>query len=572
VDHLTGEAPGPGGPDHPPALLHVENLRVSYRGSGGRVEAVRGADLSVRPGEVVALVGESGSGKSTIAHSVIRMLPSGGTLDAGRIVFAGEDLAQAPERRLRALRGKSIGLIPQDPMASLNPVLRIGRQVQEALLLHSRDEDRPQTAAAAVELLARAGLADPELRASQYPHELSGGMRQRVLIAIALAGDPRLIIADEPTSALDATVRRRVLDRIDELIHGAGTAMLLITHDLSVAADRAEQLFVLHGGQVVEHGPTEQVLGDPGHPYTRHLLASTPNRAPARTRPAAAPRDAAPGSDGTTQGSAAEPELLTVENLVKDFPLRHPGAGPRRIRAVDQVSFTVGRGETFALVGESGSGKSTTARLLTRLTEPTGGRILLDGRDITSLRGERLRQIRRHVQLVYQNPYTSLDPRFTVAQIVQEPLRAFRVGSRAARRARTQELVDQVALPAGVLRRKPAELSGGQRQRVAIARALALEPRLLICDEAVSALDVSVQAQILDLLVRLQAELGLSYLFISHDLAVVRWIADRVGVMYAGRLVETGPCETIFADPRHEYAQELLAACAPMRPGPLPAP
>ncbi|MFE3197745.1 dipeptide ABC transporter ATP-binding protein [Embleya sp. NPDC059237] len=541
-------------------LLDVRGLRVSYRTSHGSVDAVTAADVSVLPGEVVAVVGESGSGKSTTAHAIVGLLPAGGRVGAGRVLFEDRDLLGLRERDLRAVRGRSIGLIPQDPMVSLNPVRRIGDQVAEALIVHGLASGK-EAAERAVAALDEAGLPEPALRARQFPHELSGGMCQRVLIAIALACRPKLVIADEPTSALDVTVQRRILDHIEELTHAHGTAMLLITHDLGVAADRARRVVVMSRGEVVEQGPAERVLTDPEHPYTRGLIAAAPSLTRRRARPRPV-RDPVPRTE----------PLLTVTALVKEFALPRTKEGPRTVRAVDDVSFTVRRGETFALVGESGSGKSTTVRMILGLETPTEGRVLIEGRDVTRPGRGEARALRRRMQLVYQNPYASLDPRFTVSEIVEEPLRAYRVGTRAEQRARAAALIDQVALPADVLRRKPAELSGGQRQRVAIARALALEPDLVVCDEPVSALDVSVQAQILDLLARLREELGVSYLFISHDLAVVRQIADRVGVLRAGRLVEKGTCEQVLAAPTHPYTRELIAAIpGRRRPRPLGA-
>ncbi|MFG2589389.1 dipeptide ABC transporter ATP-binding protein [Streptomyces sp. NPDC048438] len=545
-------------------LLDIRGLRVSYRTRSGLVPAVRGVDLTVGPGEVVAVVGESGSGKSTVAHSVMGLLPAGGAREAGQILFDGVDLALVKDKELRARRGRDIGLIPQDPMVSLNPVQRIGTQVAEVLLIHGL-ADRDTAAAQAVEILGQAGLPDPGVRARQYPHELSGGMRQRVLIAIAVAARPRLVIADEPTSALDVTVQRQILDHVESLTRESGTAVLLITHDLGVAADRAQRIVVMAQGEVVETGSTRQVLDAPRHGHTGQLLSAAPSLAGGRLvterRRAAAPSGAsAVVAPVGTRGAGGATDLVIARNLVKDFPLPGGTRGARTLRAVDDVSFGIGRGETFALVGESGSGKSTTARLVVRLADPSEGDVTFDGQDITRLRGGALRRLRRRMQIVYQSPYASLDPRQSVAEVIVEPLRAFGVGSRGERAQRASGLLDRVSLPASVLRRRPSELSGGQRQRVAIARALALEPDLVVCDEPVSALDVSAQSQILELLVDLQRDLGLSYLFISHDLAVVRQIAHRVGVMRHGRLIETGPTDDIFAAPTDPYTKELLAA------------
>ncbi|WP_278265539.1 ABC transporter ATP-binding protein [Nocardia sp. AG03] len=519
-------------PDRP--VLRVTDLRVDYRSGARVVPALRGASIEVARGEVVALVGESGSGKSTLAQAVIGLLGEAARIADGRIELGGEQVDPADEKSLRRLRGARVGFVPQDPGLSLNPVRRIGDQVAEALRVH-RLADRRGAAVRALALLEEVGLDRPSVRAKQYPHELSGGQRQRVLIAIALACGPELIVADEPTSALDATVARQVLDRLAERIAARGTAVLLITHDLAVAAERADRIVVLEQGEVVESGPTAQVLARPAHPYTQRLLAASPALAPTGFRP---PRP------------RAQTPLLSVRDLRKRF---HAGG----ITAVDDVAFSLDRGETLALVGESGSGKSTTARIAVRLTEPDRGTVTFDGHDLTGARRGRLRALRRRFQVVYQNPYSSLDPRWRVGEIVAEPLRAYGVADRPAR---VRELLEQVALPADFAERRPAELSGGQRQRVAIARALALRPDLLVLDEPVSALDASVQAQILDLLDALQTELSLGYLFISHDLAVVRQISDRVAVMRHGRIVETGPTADLFTDPQHPYTRELLAA------------
>ncbi|WP_433756094.1 dipeptide ABC transporter ATP-binding protein [Nocardia sp. CA-135398] len=537
--HIRDVTHGPNG--SPAALLRIDGLHVRYASDSGDVAALKGVSLSVARGEVVALVGESGSGKSTLAQSVIGLLGPNAEITGGAVAFDGQTVDTGSERALRRIRGARIGFVPQDPGLSLNPVRRVGDQVAEALLVHGL-ADRRDAAARAIELLADAGLDRPELRAAQYPHELSGGQRQRVLIAAALIAGPELVIADEPTSALDATVARRVLDKLAAQTAARGTAVLLITHDLAIAAERADRIVVLSGGEIVETGPTATVLTEPRHPYTKRLLAASPSLAP---------------FDGfRTPRVSAGPPLLTVRDVHKRF--RAPAGGS--VTAVAGVGFELGRGETLSLVGESGSGKSTTARIALRLTEPDSGAITFDGQDLTAVKGGRLRDLRQRFQVVYQNPYGSLDPRWRVGAIIEEPLRAYAVGDRKARQERVRELLGQVALPENFAQRRPAELSGGQRQRVAIARALALHPDLLVLDEPVSALDASVQAQILELLDRLQTELGLSYLFISHDLAVVRRISDRVAVMRDGRIVESGATADIFDNPQHEYTRELLSA------------
>jgi peptide/nickel transport system ATP-binding protein len=530
----------------PASLLRLDGLHVHYRAGSRTVRAVRGVDLEIGRGETVAVVGESGSGKSTTAHALLGLLPPSARVTAGTATLCGDELLAASPRQRRQLLGRRVGFVPQDPMVALNPVVRIGDQVAEVLRVHGL-ADRAEAAERSVEALARAGLDRPAARARQYPHELSGGMRQRALIAIAMVAEPSLLVADEPTSALDVTVQRTILDRIAELSAGSGTGVLLITHDLGVAAQRADRIVVMKEGVVVEVASAAQLVEAPQHPYTRELLAAAPGLT---SRVLAAPRPA---------GAAGTGPLLELHQVRKDFSLPR-GETSRMLRAVAGVDLEVGAAETLGLVGESGSGKSTTARLAARLVEPTGGSVVFDGEEISGVRGERLRRLRQRFQLIYQNPYASLDPRRTVGESVAEPLRAFAVGSRAERRARVDELLDRVALPAGVRDRRPTELSGGQRQRVAIARALALRPALVICDEPVSALDVSVQARILELLVGLQRDLGLSYLFISHDLAVVRQIAHRVAVMRAGEVVETGTTEAVFTDPRTDYTRELLAA------------
>jgi peptide/nickel transport system ATP-binding protein len=535
------------------SLLEVQNLTVSYKTRAGLTRVVDDVSLRVEPGEVVAVVGESGSGKSTTAHALIGLLADNGRVDGGSVLVNGTDISGWSQKRLATVRGSQIGLVPQDPSGSLNPVMTIGAQLGEVFRIH-RSLDRAHIPARVIELLGRVGLHDPQLRARQYPHELSGGMRQRVLIAIAIALKPQVIIADEPTSALDVTVQRHILDLIDSLRRQYGMAVLLVTHDLAVAGDRADRLVVMQAGRIQEQGPTADVLAHPATAYARTLLANAPSLAPVRFREPPAPvylRDAA-------VAAAEDPYAIVATGLVKEF-----STGRRRtdvFRAVDDVSFRVRRGTTHSLVGESGSGKTTTARLIVRFDTPSAGSVLINGTDVATLKPQALRAMRRHIQLVYQNPFASLDPRQSVASIVSEPLQNFGIGSRRDRAAAAAALLDRVALPATTLFRRARELSGGQRQRVAIARALALEPNVLVLDEAVSALDVTVQAQILQLLDQLQSDLGLTYLFISHDLSVVRQISDSVSVMRAGRILETGSTKQIFTRPTHDYTRELLAA------------
>jgi peptide/nickel transport system ATP-binding protein len=536
------------GPD--PGLLEVRDLAVTFRTLYGEVAAVEGASLSLAAGRTLAIVGESGSGKSTTAMAVIGLLPGNGRIIRGSIRFDGQELVGLPESRMRAIRGRSIGLVPQDPMSNLNPVTRIGTQVAETLLVHgmatSKNVDRK-----VVEILTAAGLPNAAERARQYPHEFSGGMRQRALIAIGLACRPRLLIADEPTSALDVTVQRTILDQIERMTRELGTSVLLITHDLGLAAERASDVVVMHRGRVVEAGPAQQLLNDPQHPYTQSLVRAAPSVAAVRLRPDAAAGKHPPGK------AAATGNIVELRDLTKVYRIRGKAED---FYAARNVSLDIPRGQTVALVGESGSGKTTTARMLLKLIEPTSGTMLFDGMDVAALAKDRLRDFRQRVQPVFQDPYSSLDPMFTIERIVEEPLKTYKRGNPAERSARVRELLDQVALPQSVLHRYPAELSGGQRQRVAIARALALKPELLVCDEPVSALDVLVQAQILKLLGDLQAELGLSYLFISHDLAVVRLISDYVCVMKDGELVEAAGTEEVFRNPRHPYTRQLLSS------------
>ena len=577
-------------------LLEISDLEVAFRSSTGLVPAVRKANLTLYPGQSVAIVGESGSGKSTLAHAVIGLLPGTGRVTGGTIRFQGRDITHLGTQELTSLRGSSIGLVPQDPMSNLNPVWSIGFQVKEALranglagvaddrLAHLMAEhaehagrtghaDGAQKAATSTGgridvdeqvalLLEQAGLPEASRRAKQYPHEFSGGMRQRALIAIGLAARPDLLIADEPTSALDVTVQRRILDHLQTLVRELGTAMLFITHDLGLAAERAEHIVVMHRGRVVESGPSLEVLQDPRHPYTQRLVKAAPSLASRRIESAHARGIQVTDDEllGASLGSSATEEILRVEHLTKVFEVRGAKGGDKTLTAVDDVSFGIRKGTTTALVGESGSGKSTVANIILNLIDPTSGKVFHDGVDLSTLGPKELFALRRIMQPVFQNPYGSLDPMYSIFRVVEEPLRVHGIGTAKEREARVAELLDMVSLPRSVMRRYPHELSGGQRQRVAIARALALKPQIVVLDEAVSALDVLVQAQILRLLSDLQSELELTYLFITHDLAVVRQIADDVVVMEHGRIVESGAADELFANPRQDYTRELIRA------------
>ena len=541
-------------------LLEIRDLAISFKTSGGVVNAVRNAHLTVMPGETVAIVGESGSGKSTTALAAIGLLPSNGAVSGGQILFDGEDISHASEKRMIELRGNSIGMVPQDPMSNLNPVWKIGYQVRETLKANGLP-DGPDDVA---KVLSQAGLPDARRRAKQYPHEFSGGMRQRALIAIGLSCQPRLLIADEPTSALDVTVQRQILDHLDKMTTELGTAVLLITHDLGLAAERADKVVVMYRGQVVESGPSLELLQNPQHPYTQRLVASAPSLASRRIQVAkelgVESEDLlAPAEDVVVEPSKPE-DVLRIENLKKVFKLRSGLGRSTDFTAVDDVSFSVKRGTTTAIVGESGSGKSTVAQMVLNLLQPTSGKIVFDGVDTSTLNSKEIFAFRRRVQPIFQDPYGSLDPMYNIFRTIEEPLRTHKIGDKASREKKVRELLDQVALPQSTMQRYPNELSGGQRQRVAIARALALDPEVIICDEAVSALDVLVQAQVLNLLADLQSRLGLTYLFITHDLAVVRQIADHVCVMEKGKLVETGSTDDVFDSPQQDYTKALLNA------------
>ncbi|MDR4533444.1 ABC transporter ATP-binding protein [Glutamicibacter sp. PS] len=533
----------------PKPLLEIKDLAITFSTPEGPVNAVRNANLTVMPGETVAIVGESGSGKSTTALSAIGLLPGNGKVSAGQILFDGEDLAQAPEKRFVELRGNHIGMVPQDPMSNLNPVWKIGFQVKETLKANGLAGDKPNERVAQV--LADAGLPNPAARANQYPHEFSGGMRQRALIAIGLACRPRLLIADEPTSALDVTVQQQILDHLDTMTSELGTAVLLITHDLGLAAERAEKVIVMYKGQVVESGPALELLRNPQHPYTKRLINSAPSLAAKQGVEVKTPHE---------EQAAKNDNVLEVKDLTKVFDIRKGFGRKDKFTAVDKVSFAVPRGTTTAVVGESGSGKSTIAQMVLNLLEPTSGEITFDGQKMSKLSEKELFKFRRRVQPIFQDPYGSLDPMYSIYRTIEEPLRIHGIGSTAEREKKVRELLDQVSMPASTMHRFPNELSGGQRQRIAIARALALQPEMIVCDEAVSALDVLVQAQVLELLQQLQDELGLTYLFITHDLAVVRQIADDVVVMERGKMVEHASTDEVFTSAQSDYTRNLLNA------------
>ena len=564
----THEDSGTAASDHATPLLEIRDLAVTYRTRRGGVPAVKDVSLTVERGKVTAIVGESGSGKSTSAMATLGLLPGNAEV-SGTIKLDGRSITGLSEREWRSIRGTRIGLIPQDPNNSLNPVKTIGASVGEGLRIAPKAVRLSASARKkkVLDLLEQVGIDNPEVRYDQYPHQLSGGMKQRALIAAAVATEPELIIADEPTSALDVTVQRTILDLLDRMRTELDLGILFITHDLAVAGDRADRLVVMQGGEVKEHGPTDRILTDPHDPYTRRLLSDAPSLVSAVEQSTYRP---GPAPDATA--------LLTVDTLRREF-----GGGDDPFVAVDDVSFTVAAGTTHAIVGESGSGKSTLARMITAFQEPTSGTVTLAGvagdtgdtADAADLRIDEFgtfskagrRDLRRRVQMVYQNPFSSLDPRQTVGKILAEPLRNLTDLSKTQISEKVEAILDRVALGSGagsvsgdVAQRRPAELSGGQRQRVAIARALILDPELVVLDEAVSALDVTVQAQILSLLHELQRDLGLTYLFISHDLSVVREISDTVTVMSHGRQVESGLTSEIFEHPQDAFTKKLLDA------------
>ncbi|GEM29473.1 ABC transporter ATP-binding protein [Nocardia neocaledoniensis NBRC 108232] len=540
------------------SLLAIENLRIGFPSKDGAREVVHGVDLRIEPGEAVALVGESGSGKSVTARTLVGLAGAGARVSADTFDLFGQDARAHRERQWRRIRGSAIGFVLQDALVSLDPLGSVGAQLAEV----QRAVTGRASTARSVELLTAVGVPEPERRLRQYPHELSGGLRQRVLIATAIAGDPDLIIADEPTTALDVTVQQQILELL-RARKAAGTALLLISHDLAVVAEVADRVLVMRAGEVVEQGRTLDVLTQPTHPYTKKLLAAVPSAASRGSRlsvagepPSAERRPLPPRSVDASH------VVLSVRDLRKTY-----GSGQAARTVVDGVDFDLFAGETLGIVGESGSGKTTTARLALRLVAPTSGRVLVDGKPWSELSERELRPLRGAAQLIAQDPLSSFDPRYTVERVIGESLDTVDVRG-TARARRVRESLDAVGLAREVLDRHPRTLSGGQRQRVAIARALAPSPALLVADEPVSALDVSVQAQILDLLADLRADFGTALLLISHDLGVVQHLADRVLVMKDGRVVESGDVESVLRAPQHDYTRRLVAS-VPRLPEPV---
>ncbi len=549
-------------------IAQIKKLRVEFQTKDGPVVGVEDVSFEVKAGETVCIVGESGSGKSVSSLSLMRLVEfGGGEIAGGELLFDRRDgdaldLSDVDQDLMKQIRGNEIGMIFQEPMTALNPVFTVGWQLTEGLRIH-KDMSKSQAEDRDLELLRQVRIPEPERRLKQYPHELSGGMRQRVVIAMAMACEPRLLIADEPTTALDVTIQAEILALMDRLKRETGTAVMFITHDMAVVAQMADRVVVMYRGNKVEEGSVKEIFENPQHDYTKSLLAAVPKLGEMQGKAAPEPMKLL-GVEGQNIAPipGTQEVLLTVKNLTTRFEVK--GGLLRRtisnVHAVEDVSFTLNKGQTLSLVGESGCGKSSAGRSILRLVEPMSGEVDLDGVDIMKLDQNGLRRARLDMQMIFQDPFASLNPQMQLIDQVAEPMRNYDVASGSELQDRVAQLFDKVQLPRSFMRRFPHEMSGGQRQRIAIARALALNPKLIIADEAVSALDVSVQAQVLNLMMELQSELGLSYLFISHDMAVVERVSHHVGVMYLGRIVELGPRARVFENPQHAYTQALMKA------------
>lgn len=557
-------------------LVQIKNLSVEFRTDDGIVNAVKSISFDIPRGKTVGLVGESGSGKSVTSLALMRLIPNPpGKITSGEIMMDGQNLLTLSEPQMRQVRGNKISMIFQEPMTSLNPVFTVGDQIAETLILHQK-LSKQKALEKTLDLLTQVGIPNPAERIKSYPHELSGGQRQRVMIAMAIACEPDLLIADEPTTALDVTIQKQILDLLADLQKKYGMSILFITHDLGVIADIADDVVVMYRGDIVEKGTAMQLFKSPQHPYTKGLLACRPSlEKNPRRLPVVSDFMTAEGKEKTVNIEALKQQkqtrvvsdkqsvLLQIKNVKKHFPLKKGffGGVKNWVKAVDDVTLTVRRGRTLGLVGESGCGKTTLGRTILRLIEPTDGQILYGDTDITGLDREGMRAMRRKMQIIFQDPYASLNPRMTIGAALMEPMIIHNLGSgRDERLEMAGELMKKVGLDRSMLNRYPHEFSGGQRQRICIARALAVKPEFIICDESVSALDVSIQAQILNLLLDLQEEMNLTYVFISHDLAVVKFISDEVAVMYNGKVVEMNDAIGIYENPQHDYTKKLLSA------------
>lgn len=559
-------------------LLSIKDLCVDFQTDNGTVRAVKNLNLDIPKGKTVGLVGESGSGKSVTSLAIMGLIPNPpGKIAQGEILFHGQDLTKLSQEQMRKIRGNQISMIFQEPMTSLNPVFTVGNQIDEALMLH-QGLSKQQARARTLELLHEVGIPTPEVKVNDYPHQMSGGQKQRVMIAMAMACKPELLICDEPTTALDVTIQKQVLELMFDLQRKHGMSMLFITHDLGVVADIADEVAVMYRGDLVERGPSIQVFKEPKNPYTKGLLACRPSleRNPKRLltvsdfmyedgREKTLSEEMAnqPDKQIKPADESRYPVLMEIENLCKYFPIKGGifGRTVDHFKAVDGVSLKVRKGRTLGLVGESGCGKTTLGRSILRLIEPTSGKVTFDGQDLLGLSEREMREMRRRMQIIFQDPYSSLNPRMTIGDIVTEPMVIHQLGgTKRERFAMAADLLERVGLSGDHLNRYPHEFSGGQRQRICIARALSLKPEFIICDESVSALDVSVQAQVLNLLQDLQEEFNLTYIFISHDLSVVKYISDEVCVMRGGKVVELAAADEIYRSPKEEYTQKLLEA------------